>query len=250
MNAAALDWDYSALAEHYRLRAPYSTAALRDLFALMQLAPGAVCADIGAGTGRLTATLVAEGFRVDAIEPNAAMRAIGERDVPQAIWLDRRGEATGLRARSHDLLTFGSSFNVIDAPAALDEAARVLRPGGWLVCLWNHRDLDDPLQHRLQAAIEALVPGYQHGQRREDPSPLFVEDGRFGAVRCIVGDLLHATPAREFVAGFRAHATLVRQARDAMPAVLDALDAIVADQPILAIPFFTRVYATRRNDLR
>jgi ubiquinone/menaquinone biosynthesis C-methylase UbiE len=248
--AATLDWDYSALAEHYRLRAPYADAALRDLFALMRLPTGAACADIGAGTGRLTAALVAQSMRVDAIEPNAAMRAIGRRDVPQARWLATRGEATELSTQSCALLTFGSSFNVMPARAALDEAARVLRPRGWLVCLWNHRDLDEPLQQRLQAAIEQHVPGYEHGQRREDPSPLLIADGRFGAVHRIVGRCMHATPARDFVAAFRAHATLVRQAGDAMPRVLEALEAVVAREETIAVPFITRIFATCRNAVR
>lgn len=248
--ATALDWDYSALADHYRLRAPYSDAALRDLFALMRLSAAAACVDIGAGTGRLTAALVAQALQVTAIEPNAAMRAIGGRDVPHARWLATRGEATGLPSRCCTLLTFGSSFNVLPARAALDEAARLLHPGGWLVCLWNHRDLDDPLQRRLQAAIEERVPGYEHGQRREDPTSLLDADGRFGEVQRITGRLVHATPARDFVGAFRAHATLVRQAGSAMPDVLDALAAVVAGEDSIAVPFTTRIFATRRNDAR
>lgn len=244
---APLDWDYSALAAHYGLRAPYAQAALDELFALLALPAGSDCVDIGAGTGRLTAALVARGLRTTAVEPNEHMRAIGQRDVARARWLPTRGEATDLPPQCCELLTFGSSFNVLPPHAALDTAAHLLRPGGWLVCLWNHRDLDDPLQARLQAAIEQHVPGYAHGSRRDAPSATIAADGRFDDVVRITGALVHTTPARAFVDGFRAHATLVRQAGAALPAVLDDMAAVLAGREHIDVPFITRIYAARRR---
>lgn len=246
LNDPPLDWDYSALAAHYGLRAPYAPAALDALFARLALPAGSDCVDIGAGTGRLTAALVARGLRTTAVEPNEPMRAIGQRDVAQARWLPTRGEASGLPPQCCALLTFGSSFNVLPPQAALDTAALLLRPAGWLVCLWNHRDLDDPLQARLQAAIERHVPGYAHGRRRDDPSATIAADGRFGEVVRLSGTLLHTTPARAFVGGFRAHATLVRQAGAALPAVLDAMAAVLAGRERIDVPFVTRIFAARR----
>jgi ubiquinone/menaquinone biosynthesis C-methylase UbiE len=132
VSKAALDWDYSDLAEHYRLRAPYAQCALDDLLELVQARADTACVDIGAGSGRLSAMLVAAGLQVTAVEPNPQMRAIGQREVPHACWLAARGEDTGLPDRCCDLVTFGSSFNVMPAQAALATAARLLRPSGWL----------------------------------------------------------------------------------------------------------------------
>jgi SAM-dependent methyltransferase len=244
--SAALDWDYSALAEHYRHRARYADAALDRLFALLALPNGASAVDIGAGTGRFTAALTAQGLAVAAVEPNPAMRAIGCREVPAAHWLGTRGEATGLESARHDLVSFASSFNVLPPSAALAEAARLLKPGGWLVCLWNHRDLDDALQAELQAIVAREVPGYAHGARRDDPSGAILADGRFEAPRHIVGELRHAIDTRDFVEGFRAHATLVRQAGAKLPRVLDALAARLAGHDRLSVPFVTRIFAARR----
>jgi SAM-dependent methyltransferase len=245
--SAPLDWDYSALAAYYGLRAPYAQSALDELFARLALPTGSDCVDIGAGSGRLTAALVKQGLRTTAVEPNEHMRAIGQRDVAQARWLPTRGEATGLPPQCCALLTFGSSFNVLPPHAALDTAAYLLRPGGWLVCLWNHRDLDDPLQARLQAAIEQHVPSYAHGSRRNDPSAMMAADGRFGAVVRITGTLVHTTAARAFVEGFRAHATLVRQAGVLLPVVLDEMTVVLAGRERIDVPFITRIYAARRR---
>ena len=54
--------------------------------AVAWLAPPAPArvADVGAGTGKLSASLVARGLDVDAVEPDAAMLAVLTREVPAA----------------------------------------------------------------------------------------------------------------------------------------------------------------------
>lgn len=244
--APPIGWDYSALAAHYALRAPYSRDALDALFSLMRLPPTSGAVDIGAGTGRLTAALVTQGWRVTAVEPNAAMREIGSRCVPGARWIATAGQATGLPDPCAAAVTFGSSFNVLPAGAALDESARLLESGGWLVCLWNHRDLDDPLQAGLQRVIEACVPEYSHGSRRDDPGAAITAHGAYDDIHCLTGRVSHALRAADFVEGFRAHATLVRQAGVRMPNVLAALAASLAGHETLVVPFTTRIFAARR----
>lgn len=66
------------------------------------------------------------------------------------------------------MVSFGSSFNVVERPAALREVKRIAVARGWFACRWNHRDLDDPLQKEVEATIVSLVPGYGYGVRRED----------------------------------------------------------------------------------
>jgi SAM-dependent methyltransferase len=247
VNADTREWDYDALAAHYRLRAPYDAAALDALFARLAPDARADCVDVGAGSGRLTAELVARGLRVTAIEPSAPMRAIGARDVPGARWIEADAQHCALEDACCSVLTFGSSFNVMPAQVALDLAARLLRPRGALVVLWNHRDLDDPLQQRLQEAIEEHVPGYAHGSRRDDPTATIGADGRFEAAAHIRGRFSHRVRAVDFVEGFRAHATLVRQAGEAMPRVLDAMHRALAGHEVVDVPFTTRIWFARRR---
>ena len=119
-------------------------------------------------TGKLARPLAERGLIVHAVEPNDEMRRRGLRNTEglPVRWREGTGEDTGLVDRSVRAVTFGSSFNVVDQRAALRECRRVVEPGGWLCCLWNHRDLDDPLQARIEGNITAAIPGYQYGSRR------------------------------------------------------------------------------------
>jgi 16S rRNA A1518/A1519 N6-dimethyltransferase RsmA/KsgA/DIM1 with predicted DNA glycosylase/AP lyase activity len=62
--------DYANRAATYDARADYSRAALD------KLKPWETVADIGAGTGKLTAPLLDRSLTVIAIEPNDAMREL------------------------------------------------------------------------------------------------------------------------------------------------------------------------------
>ncbi|MBN8742114.1 MAG: hypothetical protein BGP24_18110 [Lysobacterales bacterium 69-70] len=235
-----LDWDYSALAAHYNRRAPYADAALDALMTALQLPSGAAVADIGAGTGRLSLPLRARGLRVTAVEPNAAMRAVGQRDGLD--YVDARGEATGLPDAAFALVSYGSSFNVLAPGPALAEAARLLAREGYIAILWNHRDLDDPLQQAIEQAIRRHVPGYGYGRRREDPSAELAASGRFGPVQSLSRGFVHDTSREAFLDGFRAHATLLRQAGERAPAVLDDIAALLGTAGRVQVPFHTRIW--------
>ena len=109
-------------------------------------------ADIGAGTGKLTAQLVALGYDTWAVEPAAQMRTQFTQalpDFPPDHLLATSGEATGLPDRSCAAVVYGQSWHWLDAPAASAEAARILRSGGVLAVLVNQLAVDHPWVHRL-----------------------------------------------------------------------------------------------------
>ncbi|EJR7409783.1 SAM-dependent methyltransferase, partial [Campylobacter coli] len=84
--------------------------------------------------------------------------------------------ATGLNSTlqnsEFDWVTFGSSFNVMDRNEALEEAHRLLKSEGYFSCMWNHRDLNDPVQKIAEDTIVEFVPNYTRGTRREDQRPI------------------------------------------------------------------------------
>lgn len=96
--------------------------------------------DLAAGTGKLTAVLVAHGYDVTAVEPSRAMREQLTSLLPDVAPRPGTAEDTGLAAGSVDAVTVAQAWHWFDEAAASAEIARVLRPGGTLALLWNVRD--------------------------------------------------------------------------------------------------------------
>jgi SAM-dependent methyltransferase len=240
------EWDYTALADAYLKRPDYSDPAIDAMLTLTGLSGGKVC-DVGAGVAHLTLMLAARGFDVTAVEPNDSMRANGIRrtaNLDHVRWFEGTGERTGQSARAFDLVTFGSSFNVCDRALALQETARILKPGGWFACMWNHRRLDDPIQAGIEAVIKRTVPTYGYGTRREDQRSVIEASGLFGPVIHLDSGVLHRQTIEECVEAWRSHATLARQAGDAFPDVVAAIDAFLRDlgHPSITVPYDTNIW--------
>lgn len=121
----------AAYAEH---RPDYAEAAVRWA---LEPAAGMRVLDLGAGTGKLTATLVAAGADVTAVEPDPAMLAELRRGLPDVRALPGRVEAIPLPDASVDAVLAGNALHWFDMAAAGPEIARVRRPRGVLAGLWN-----------------------------------------------------------------------------------------------------------------
>lgn len=240
-----IEWDYRALAAHYEKRAPYAEDALDALLAACGLPARAHIVDIGAGTGRLTRYWLQRGHTVDAIEPSAEMRTIGTALAGGARWHASEGAATGLPHGCAQLVSYGSSFNVLQPGPAIAEATRLLGAGGRVLLLWNHRELSDPLQAGIEALIRTQVPNYGLGSRRQDPLPDWRAHASIDQVRHCEAPLLVRQRVGDFLQGFRAHGTLIRQAGERFPAVLRALgDYLAAHCPDgwIEVPMHTRAW--------
>jgi SAM-dependent methyltransferase len=145
-----------------RGRPSYPEQATGWLTAELGLAPGKTVIDVGAGTGKLTRSLLASEATVIAIEPVGAMRAVLERELPAVRALDGTAEALPLEAESADAIVVGQAFHWFDVPAALAEFHRVLRTPGRLGLIWNARDRGQELQRAIDKLTEPL--------RRDTPS--------------------------------------------------------------------------------
>jgi SAM-dependent methyltransferase len=134
---------FSSRAEAYaRGRPGYPREMLTLLERECGLTPAWRVADTGSGTGLLSALFLGYGCEVFGIEPNAQMRAAGERELrnePRFHSVDGRAEATGLPDGGFDLVTAGQAFHWFDPEGARAEFRRILRPYGWVALVWNER---------------------------------------------------------------------------------------------------------------
>jgi len=244
-----VDWDYTSLASHYDKRADYADEAIDRMLDIAKPDKARAIADIGAGTGKLTKLLLARGYSVLAVEPNDAMREIGIKNTrgKPATWSVGTGEETGLPSNAFDLVTFGSSFNVTDRARTLVEVARMLRPRAWFACMWNHRDLDDPLQAECERIISESIPGYDYGTRREDQTAVIRASGLYEDAKTIEGRIENEISREDFMIAWKSHATLQRQAGERFDEIIGNLERLVARQKQVVVPYTTRIWIARKK---
>jgi ubiquinone/menaquinone biosynthesis C-methylase UbiE len=133
--------------------------------------------ELAAGTGKLTAQLLARRCTVTATDPSEAMLRRLTRRAPAARALAGTAEQVPVAARSADLVVAAQAFHWFDTGRVLDEVARVLRPGGELAVIWNTRDERIPWVKRLGRII-----GSNDLEQRPDPSGAIDETGMFETV--------------------------------------------------------------------
>lgn len=244
------EWDYTTLADAYLKRPDYADAAVDAMLSIARVAGGDKVCDVGAGVAHLTLMLAARGLDVSAVEPNDAMRANGVKRTERlgnVRWHEGTGEATGQASQAFDIVTFGSSFNVCDRHQALKETARILKPRGWFACMWNHRQLESPIQAQIEAIIKERVSGYGYGTRREDQTAVIDSSGLFGPVVHVDARVMHEQTIEECVEAWRSHATLERQAGAAFLQVVAAIEDYLRrlGTPSIQIPYSTNIWVAQ-----
>ncbi len=243
-------WDYSALAQYFDKRPPYDSRIITRCLKRTGVKAGMKACDIGAGTGILARLLLDYGLKLVAIEPEPAMRDIGIKrtsSFSDVEWLHGYGEDTGQPDNEFDLVTFGSSFNVVDRHRALTETGRILKPAGWFICLWNHRDLEDALQAKIEQIIKDALPNYSYGVRRQDQTAILRESGIFKGVWRMDGKMTHRMRTEDIIEAWQSHATLKRQAGHQFPALIAQIEDLLQStgHDSHEIPYRTRLWLAK-----
>ena len=131
--------------------------------------------ELGAGTGKLTETLVELGHDVHACEPDEEMLAVLRKKLPDIRSSASAAEQIPAPDASFDVVVAAQCLHWFDLDRALPEINRVLKPGGRISVVWNVRDESMPWVRKLGRII-----GTQE-QLREPEEPL-VKSGLFGFV--------------------------------------------------------------------
>lgn len=189
--------------------------------------------DLAAGTGKLTRQLVDGGARVTAVEPLASMRAVLEREVPQATALAGTAEQIPLDDASVDLVTVAQAFHWFDGGAAGREIARILRPGGGLAVIWNVRDDTVAWMQAVSSLIERHkgdTPDHASGAWRR---PL-EESGLFGPFELRTFAHEQRLSREEAVAMFASRSYVAVLPEPERTSLLDAIAGLTPrDEPVV-----------------
>lgn len=181
-------------------RPSYPRAAIDYLCGAYAPPRAHTAADVGSGTGKLSAQLLEAGFTVYGVEPNADMRRTAEELLGGSgrfRSVDGSDRATGLAEGSVDFVTAAQAFHWFDPLAFRAECLRILRPGGRVFLIWNVR-AEAPLNQALAGVFQRYCPdfkGFSGGIREDDerirtffrggyeklrfPSPLAFDRERF-----------------------------------------------------------------------
>ena len=141
------------------------------------LSPDAVVADIGSGTGILSELFLRNGNPVYGVEPNREMREAGERllsGYPDFHSIDGMAEMTTLEAGGIDFVVAGQAFHWFDFEKTRLEFARILKPAGWVVLVWNMRaGAASPFGRDYEALLHTYATGYaQVNHKRIDDTAI------------------------------------------------------------------------------
>ncbi|MBB5204824.1 SAM-dependent methyltransferase [Inhella inkyongensis] len=161
---------FSAKVADYVASRPDYPAALLDWLRQQSL-PHARVVDLGAGTGLLTQGLLATGWPVLAVEPDAAMRAACDArlsHLPGYRSAAGQAEALPCADQSVDLICAAQCFHWFDLPAARREFDRVLAPGALVALIWNDRIEDDPLNQALDEVFARFGGAKRASQLNQD----------------------------------------------------------------------------------
>lgn len=130
--------DLERLAAAYDFRLDRGIAErLGPMLAVAGVGPGSTVVDVGGGRGDKASACAATGAAVLLVDPSRAMTA--EAVTRGLCGVVARGEALPLGDESADLVFFHLSIHHGDWRAMLDEAWRVVRPGG-VVWVWTMSD--------------------------------------------------------------------------------------------------------------
>lgn len=151
---------YGALAEALLVRGP----VWRGLLVL----------DVGAGTGTATRRLVEAGAVVVALDAAVAMLDVA-RDRSRCRPVVGDARALPLSNNAVDAVVMGFVLNhLTDPAAALAEAARVVRPGGWVLASTWARENDHPVKQLVEAGLRErgwVAPPW-YTQLKQETAPL------------------------------------------------------------------------------
>ncbi|HEY8719330.1 class I SAM-dependent methyltransferase [Pengzhenrongella sp.] len=114
--------------------------------------------EVGAGTGKLTDRLVERDLELDVVEPDGRMLRMISARYPSLRVHESVATSLPLDESSVDAVVAADAWHWFPKAEAAAEVARVLRPDGWLGCVWHVPVLQHDSEWRALRLDPALAP--------------------------------------------------------------------------------------------
>jgi SAM-dependent methyltransferase len=253
---------FDAWAGDYERYRPGYPAALLDLVgARLHLPTEPDAVDLGSGTGKVARAIAARGWQVTAVEPGSGMLAVlrdqAEREGLTITLVHAPAEATGLPDRAFDVALAGEAYHWFDAPVALAEIARIVRPEGGIAFFWNVIDGDgfDLIDDERRLVAEHGIAGPEALARpgmRVETADAIRATGRFDEAEFHQVRYVRRLTGAEYIGLARTKSHLRTAAPEVQAAFVRAFEGMLAgrgfgpDDPI-EVPYVVDCWIARRN---
>ncbi len=248
---AATGFASGSVDAYERARPLYPEEALDLLFGELELTERSTVLDLAAGTGKLTRQLTPRAGHVIAVEPSPAMRDELRKQAPAADAREGTAEAIPLEDGSVDAVVVGQAFHWFRAEQALEEIARVLRPGGGLATLWNQArwaELEPAWVERFRTLVEPHRQAAGPFPAGEDRwKEVLAQSPRFTAVREAQFSHVHRLGTEDFVALVASWSWIANLAEQEREKVLAGVRELAGAQGGFELPYATEVYYSCRT---
>jgi ubiquinone/menaquinone biosynthesis C-methylase UbiE len=161
---------FDAVAEEYdRERPSYPPELIETAMERGGLTAGDAVVEVGCGTGLLTAGLVDQGLRVDAVDPGENMIRLARRRVGESAAVrfhHGRFEEVALPGSRFAAVFSATAFHWIEPKVGWARAAGLLRPGGILALIQYSEVVDERTEadtRALHAALAKVAPDIAAG---------------------------------------------------------------------------------------
>jgi SAM-dependent methyltransferase len=209
--------------------------------------------DIAAGTGKLTRTLARVAGTLVAVEPDADLRAVIERVLPEVEVFAGTAEALPLETAGADVACVGQAFHWFDFERALEEIARVLRPGGVLIVGWNLPLEDGSWYDAVVEYLETANPDHLPASHRDWSSAFAAPLAVYGGFVEVEGRHEQALDYASFARLLGTHSAISVLPAERQAALIEEARAVAVEQGAFdagghcAIPLRCKLYALRRH---
>lgn len=168
---------FDVVADDYNAARPGYPNALYDALEPLR---GQRVLEGGAGTGIATAALIARGAHVIAVDLGPGMLRHAVTRLPELPAVVADGATTPFRTASFDLVCWAQAWHWVRPDHRVDEAARLLAPGGRWAGWWSHPRADgEPWFDRYWNVIEQRCPTASRSHRDLDWGAELAESPHF-----------------------------------------------------------------------
>lgn len=156
----------------YDLMPSYSMQGIEFIYSNVFQNKHQIIADIGSGTGKLTAQLIPNN-EIYAVEPDTKMSAVAEakfKGYSNFHSINGCAEFTTLKSNSIDYIVVGQALHRFDIAKFKEEAIRILRNSNNIIIFYNRIDYSLDIFKDLLMALKSSYSSYKSRFEVEDES--------------------------------------------------------------------------------